>query len=42
MGFKKKKKERRNQETANILCNIETICKNELEVELHCVSKYYS
>lgn len=30
LGFKKK--ERHNQETANILCNIETICKSELEL----------
>lgn len=38
LGFKKK----HDQETANILHNIETICKNELEVELNYVSKYYS
>lgn len=30
--FKKKKLKKHNQETANILCNIETICKSELEL----------
>lgn len=37
--FGDEKKTWRNQETAKTLRNIETICKNELQVELNYVSK---
>lgn len=39
---REKKKKKQNQETANILHDIETICKNGVGVEFNGVSKFYA